>query len=129
MDELSSSSSPWQDAADDAVDDDLAEAIRLSLLDEKATPAYTPPLDLTPSIPIKYAKGVRRRSFSSSPSVAGPESSQQKEMDDLEFAIQLSLAEDQSRDVQEWEEFPALASGHLSSSQSSGKGKGKARAI
>jgi hypothetical protein len=61
--------------------------------------------------------------------VAGPESSQQKEMDDLEFAIQLSLAEDQSRDVQQWEEFPVLASGPLSSSQSSGKGKGKARAI
>ncbi|KAJ5560520.1 hypothetical protein N7513_002919 [Penicillium frequentans] len=128
LDDLSSSSSPWQNAADDAVDDDLAEAIRLSLLDEKATD-YTPLPDLTPSIPIKYAKGVRRRSLSPSPSVAGPESSQQKEMDDLEFAIQLSLAEDQSRDVQEWEEFPALASGHLSSSQSSGKGKGKARAI
>ncbi|KAJ6105044.1 hypothetical protein N7486_003733 [Penicillium sp. IBT 16267x] len=129
LDGLSSSSSPWQDAVEDAVDDDLAEAIRLSLLDEKATTPYTPPLDLTPSIPIKYAKGVRRRSLSPSLSVAGPESSQQKEMDDLEFAIQLSLAEDQSRDVQEWEEFPALASGHLSSSQSSGKGKGKARAF
>ncbi|KAJ5657323.1 uncharacterized protein N7484_000972 [Penicillium longicatenatum] len=129
MDELSSSSSPWQDAADDTVDDDLAEAIRLSLLDEKATPVNTPPVDLTPSIPIKYGKGVRRRSLSSSSSVAGPESSQQKEMDDLEFAIQLSLAEDQSRDVQQWEEFPVLASGLLSSSQSSGKGKGKARAI
>ncbi|KAJ6003275.1 hypothetical protein N7451_005822 [Penicillium sp. IBT 35674x] len=128
LDDLSSSSSPWQNAADDAVDDDLAEAIRLSLLDEK-TLEYTPPPDLTPSIPIKYAKGVRRRSLSPSRSVAGPESSQQKEMDDLEFAIQLSLAEDQSRDVQEWEEFPTLASGHLSSSQSSGKGKGKARAI
>ncbi|KAJ5813455.1 uncharacterized protein N7503_000205 [Penicillium pulvis] len=128
LDDLSSSSSPWQNAADDAVDDDLAEAIRLSLLDEKPTD-YTPLPDLTPSIPIKYAKGVRRRSLSPSPSVAGPESSQQKEMDDLEFAIQLSLAEDQSRDVQEWEEYPALASGPLSSSQSSGKGKGKARAI
>ncbi|KAJ5919370.1 hypothetical protein N7466_010313 [Penicillium verhagenii] len=129
FDELSSSSSPYQNAVDDdAVDDDLAEAIRLSLLEEKAADPY-PSVDLTPSIPIKYAKGVRRRSLSPSPSMTGPESSQQKEMDDLEFAIQLSLAEDQSRDVQEWEEFPALASGHLSSSQSSGKGKGKARAL
>ncbi|KAJ5638225.1 hypothetical protein N7490_008104 [Penicillium lividum] len=124
--DVSSSSSPYQDPADD-IDDELAEAIRLSLLDDKAT--ATSPIDLTPSIPIKYAKGVRRRSYSPSSPMTGPESSQQKEMDDLEFAIQLSLAEDQSRDVQEWEEFPALASGHMPSSQSSGKGKGKARAI
>lgn len=123
VDEMSSSSSPYQDATDD-IDDDLAEAIRLSLLDEKAS-AFSP-VDETPSIPIKYAKGVKPQSFSGAPDA---ESSQQKEMDDLEFAIQLSLAEDQSRDVQEWEEFPALAQGQLSSSQGSGKGKGKARAI
>lgn len=125
--EVSSSSSPYQDAADEEVDDDLAEAIRLSLLDEKSD---VQPVDQTPSIPIKYAKGMRRRGPPST-ATQDAESSQQKEMDDLEFAIQLSLAENQRRDVtgQEWEEFPALTPGPLSSSQSSGKGKGKGRAI
>lgn len=125
--EVSSSSSPCQDTADEDVDDDLAEAIRLSLLDDKAT---TPPVDPTPSIPIKYAKGMRRP-VSSSPGNRDAESSQQKEMDELEFVLQLSLAEDQSRGVtsQEWEEYPALSPGRLSSSQSSSKGKGKARAM
>ncbi|KAJ5900479.1 uncharacterized protein N7473_004549 [Penicillium subrubescens] len=126
--EVSSSSSPYQDPVEESLDDDLAEAIRLSLLDEQSS---FPPEDLTPSIPIKYAKGVHRPRNSSPGHNTGPESSQKQEMDDLEFAIQLSLAEDKSRgDVtgEEWEEFPALASGPLSSSQSSGKGKGKARA-
>lgn len=124
--EVSSSSSPYHDAADEQVNDDLAEAIRLSLLDEDSA---SPPVDLTPSIPIKYAKGMRRRT-PSSPGNGNAESSQRKEMDDLDFAIQLSLAEDQSRAVtgEEWEEFPALEPGAFSSSQSSGKGKGKARA-
>lgn len=125
--EVSSSSSPYQDPVEESIDDDLAEAIRLSLLDEKTS---IPPEDLTPSIPIKYSKGVRRPRQSSPGHNSGPESSQQREMDDLEYAIQLSLAEDKSRgDVagEEWEEFPTLASAPLSSSQSSGKGKGKAR--
>ncbi|KAJ5674330.1 uncharacterized protein N7477_004264 [Penicillium maclennaniae] len=124
--ELSSSSSPYHDAADDPVDDDIAEAIRLSLLDEVAA---SPPVDLTPSIPIKYAKGMRRRTLSS-PGKGNAESSQRKEMTDLDFAIQLSLAEEQSRATgEEWEEFPALEAGAFSTSQSSGKGKGKARAL
>lgn len=122
--DISSSSSPYQDPVDEHVDDDLAEAIRLSLLDEKTPPE---PFEQTPSIPIKYAKGVKRQVATSSPGMADGEGSNQKEMDDLEFAIQLSLAEDQSREEPEWEQFPAL-SPHLSSSHSSGKGKGKARA-
>lgn len=126
--EVSSSSSPYQDPADESIDDDLAEAIRLSLLDEQTS---APPEDLTPSIPIKYAKGVRRPRQSSRGHNGGAESSQKQEMDDLEFAIQLSLAEDKSRSEatgEEWEEFPVLTSGPVSSSQSSGKGKGKGRA-
>jgi hypothetical protein len=125
--EVSSSSSPSQDPVEESIDDDLAEAIRLSLLDDKSSVTTE---DLTPSIPIKYAKGVRRPRHSS-PDHGGPERSQRQEMDDLEFAIQLSLAEDKSRgDVtgEEWEEFPALASTPFSPSQSSGKGKGKERA-
>ncbi|KAJ5102408.1 hypothetical protein NUU61_004630 [Penicillium alfredii] len=125
--EGSSSCSPYLDPADENTDDDMAEAIRLSLLDDK--PA-APPIDRTPSIPIKYAKGLQPPS-TSSPAAGGAESSRQTEMDDLEFAIQLSLAENQGHDnisQQEWEEFPVVAPGPLSS-QSSGKGKGKARAV
>ena len=123
--EVSSSSSPHQDPADEDVDDDLAEAIRLSLLNENPVPSTT---SHTSSIPIKYAKGVQRH-VSPSPEKGEAEGSRRQEMDDLEFAIQLSLAEDQSRDAkEEWEQFPALAPAPLSSSQSSGKGKGKGKA-
>ncbi|KAI2711801.1 hypothetical protein CBS147354_8185 [Penicillium roqueforti] len=117
---ISSSSSPYQDPADDDVDDELAEAIRLSLLDEQQTS----------SIPIKYAKGVRPPR-QPSPGAEEPESSRQQEMDDLEFAIQLSLAEGKSREdgEKEWEEFRSLSPGPTPVSSSSGKGKGKARAI
>lgn len=127
MGEVSSSSSPYQDAGDERVDDDLAEAIRLSLLDEKLV---VPLVDPTPPIPIKYAKGFQRRGRHS-PANEDGESSRQKEMDDLEYAIQLSLAEDHSRDLtgQEWGEYHSLAPGPLSSSQSSEKGKGKGRAL
>lgn len=115
--EISSSSSPYLESADETVDDELAEAIRLSLLDEQ-TPSYHP----AHSIPIKYAKGKQHRDPSPEPGNA--EGSNQQEMDDLEFAIQLSLAEGKSREEeQEWEEFPSLAP-----SSPSGKGKGKARA-
>ncbi|OQD76662.1 hypothetical protein PENDEC_c004G05353 [Penicillium decumbens] len=124
--EVSSSSSPYHDAADEEVDADLAEAIRLSLLDDASASSVDP----TPSIPIKYGKGMRRHAPSTTGNGNGnAESSQQKEMDDLDFAIQLSLAEDQSRGTdEEWEEFPAREPGAFPSSQSSGKGKGKARA-
>lgn len=119
--EISSSSSPYQDSVDDNDDDELAEAIRLSLLEEQGV---SPPFDLTSSIPIKYAKGMQPRQPSPGPQEA--EGSRQQEMDDLEFAIQLSLAEDKSREEeQEWEEFPSLAP----PMSTSGKGKGKARAI
>jgi hypothetical protein len=121
--ELSSSSSPYQDPADDD-DDELAEAIRLSLLDERSGAA---PIEHTSPIPIKYAKGVEPP-HSTPPGPTAAESSQQQEMDDLEFAIQLSLAENESRDGasgRDHEEFPALSPGP--SSFSSGKGKGKAR--
>ncbi|KAJ5297335.1 hypothetical protein N7508_007584 [Penicillium antarcticum] len=103
--EISSSSSPYQDAVDDNDDDELAEAIRRSLLEEQDAP---PPFDLTSSIPIKYAKGMQPRQPSPRPHEA--EGSRQQEIDDLEFAIQLSLAEGKSREEEkEWEEFPSLA--------------------
>ncbi|KAJ5178656.1 uncharacterized protein N7500_001355 [Penicillium coprophilum] len=123
--EVSSSSSPYQNSADDNDDDELAEAIRLSLLDEQCAAL---PFDQASSIPIKWAKGVYPPQ-PPSPAAEEAESSRQQEMDDLEFAIQLSLAEGKSREDGEeaWEEFPSLA-GPIPASPS-GKGKGKARAI
>ncbi|KAJ5431587.1 hypothetical protein N7445_009319 [Penicillium cf. griseofulvum] len=115
--EVSSSSSPYQNPSDDN-DDELAEAIRLSLLDEQSAVL---PFEQVSSIPIKYAKGVCPHGAEDA------ESSRRQEMDDLEFAIQLSLAEGKSREDGEWEEFPSLA-GPIPASPS-GKGKGKARAI
>ncbi|CAI7630427.1 unnamed protein product [Penicillium glandicola] len=124
--EVSSSSSLYQDAAGDSEDDGLAEAIRLSLLEEQAASL---PFDQTSSVPIKYAKGVFPPR-QPSPGAEEAESSRQQEMDDLEFAIQLSLAEGRSREdgQEEWEEFPSLAPGPIPASPS-GKGKGKARAV
>ncbi|EPS33000.1 hypothetical protein PDE_07961 [Penicillium oxalicum 114-2] len=130
--EVSSSSSPYQDAVEETMDEDLAEAIRLSLLNDQVS---DPSQDATASIPIKYAKSPRKPRQSSPGSGSGPEGSRRQEMDDLEFAIQLSLAEDRSRSEvagevigDEFEEFPELSSAALSSSQSSGKGKGRAQA-
>lgn len=124
--EVSSSSSPYQDPADDTGDDELAEAIRLSLLDEQSS---APTSNLTPFIPIKYAKRLHPLR-QPSPGAEEAESSRQQEMDDLEFAIQLSLAEGKSHQdgEEEWEEFPSLAPGSSATSPSA-KGKGKARAL
>jgi hypothetical protein len=129
--EFSSSSSPTLDTVDEELAPDIAEAIRLSLLDDSSnSPESSPP---TNSIPIKYAKGVkadRRRSLASPASAA--ESSNRQEIDDLEYAIQLSLAEEQSREqaaAEQEDEFPALMS--PSSPPYVGdadKDKGKARA-
>ena len=79
---------------DDEYDADVAEAIRLSLAEN--VPAF--------EIPIRQAKtkGGKRRtssvfnSVSNSPMLAAG-TSREAEMSDLDFAIQLSLAEEQSR--------------------------------
>ncbi|KKA22904.1 F-box and WD domain protein [Rasamsonia emersonii CBS 393.64] len=134
--EFSSSSSPVLDTVEEELAPDIAEAIRLSLLDENPGSFDSP--SPTNSIPIKYAKGAkinRRRSSNSYPATPCPvaESSTRQEEDDLEFAIQLSLAEEQSRKeaiAAQEEEFPALmppsTPPHLSRMD---KGKGKARAF
>lgn len=115
--DISSSSSPFQDGGEDELAPDIAEAIRLSLLDEGSHPAYA-----SRSIPIKHTKDAKAREPPSHP-VA--ESSRQQEMDDLEFALQLSLAEEQSHvPDHQHEDFPALGS-----PESSGKNKGKGRAL
>ncbi|KAL1969210.1 hypothetical protein VTN77DRAFT_464 [Rasamsonia byssochlamydoides] len=130
--EFSSSSSPVLETVEEELAPDIAEAIRLSLLDENPGAFDSP----SPSIPIKYAKGAkynRRRSSNSYPAAtfAMAESSTRQEQDDLEFAIQLSLAEEQSRAqamAAQEEEFPALMAPSTPPLGRTDKGKGKARA-
>jgi hypothetical protein len=116
------SSSPIESTpkTDEELDADVAEAIRQSLASSSPTPASF-------DIPIRQAKGKSRKttppraSPGPSPSLAG--SSRANEMSDLDFAIQLSLAEEQSKAEAgsgQGDEFPALASGRA------GKGKGRA---
>jgi WD40 repeat protein len=99
--------------SDEEFDADVAEAIRQSLA-SSSPPVY--------DVPIRQAKAKGRKGSSAKPSprvsplLAG--SSQGVEMTDLEFAMQLSLAEEQSkRDADDG--FPALTG--------PGRGKGKGR--
>ena len=110
---------PAQDGQD--TDPDVAEAIRLSLLEtEHGSSAIG-------DIPIRYAKNSkmstpnkRDQAGSSANAVATSEES------DLEFALQLSLAEEKSR-LDAEQDFPVLAkSTSPVSSISDSKGKGKA---
>ncbi|KAH8710151.1 hypothetical protein GQ44DRAFT_830458 [Phaeosphaeriaceae sp. PMI808] len=112
---------------DDELDADIAEAIRLSLNDSASPALYesstTPPS--TFDIPIKFAKGKKSSSPRSknSPSRKGRNgvgASNERELSDLEFAMQLSLAEEASRkDVVHEEQFPPL------SPVAGAKGKGR----
>ena len=113
---------------DHDLDADIAEAIRLSLEDNPSPGTYggSPASGAGFDIPIRYAKGRKSPpSKLSTPnkgkgkaSAAG--SSKQTEQDDLEFALQLSMAEEQSRkDAQD--DFPPLSP----SPGTGGKGKGR----
>ncbi|GAQ03023.1 hypothetical protein ALT_0344 [Aspergillus lentulus] len=121
-DDYSSSSSPYQDTVDDDLAPDIAEAIRLSLLDEGASQEKSP-------FSVKYSKKFHSSYGDISPcELAGPESSRQQELDDLELAIQLSLAESQSvgqTERQQHGEYPSPST----FSPASDKGKGKGRAL
>jgi hypothetical protein len=106
---------------DDEYDADVAEAIRLSLAATQNAPAF--------EIPIRQAKskgGARRRSsafnsVSNSPMLAAG-TSREAEMSDLDFAIQLSLAEEQSRADAG---FDVGGISHASGFGGNGKGKGR----
>ncbi|KAF1966024.1 hypothetical protein BU23DRAFT_518664 [Bimuria novae-zelandiae CBS 107.79] len=119
------SSSPTM-AIDPELDADIAEAIRLSLQDSPATGMYgsgSSALDDEWDIPVKYAKGKKSGSPTRASRAGGVSgSSNDKEMDELEFALQLSLAEEASRKEVEAvdDAFPPL-----SPLAGSGKGKGK----
>ena len=117
---------------DSSQDDDLEEAIRLSLLEnEQASSSSAPPVDAADfQIPIRYArssKSSRHATPTSAARAGGAGSSRQadtQEQGDLEFAMQLSLAEEQSRRETEMggageNEDDGLGSG--------AKGKGRAK--
>jgi hypothetical protein len=128
-DELSSASSPCNDPIEDDLDPEIAEAIRLSLLEDNPGSSEVPsPFAIKYSSASQSSKGA----FSPGKSKAA-ESSRQQEIDDLELAIQLSLVEthnhdhDHDRDSpqQPDEEFPSLPA----TSGSPGKSKGKGRMV
>ncbi|KAG9247695.1 putative F-box/WD repeat-containing protein pof10 [Calycina marina] len=121
---------------DEQFDEDIEEAIRLSLLDGVDSGGRSPRRSGSGGydIPITYKQKKVRRSASSSPSTsklsrhraaASPLGSSKHAVaaDDLEHALQLSLAEEASRTVfgVVEEEFPSL------NSPICGKGKGRAR--
>ncbi|KAF2703677.1 hypothetical protein K504DRAFT_473908 [Pleomassaria siparia CBS 279.74] len=128
----------------DDLDADLAEAIRLSLQDSPASGLYgsgspapsasgfDTPFEVPFDIPIKYAKGKKSKS-SNGPTISprgkngNAGSSKDGEMDDLEFALQLSLAEEQSRKEAEANDFPLLSPSPRGGGSWKGKGKGKGK--
>lgn len=106
-------------------DADLEEAIRLSLLESEQVSSSPPANDY--SVPIRYAKASRHgtpsrkaKGGSSNTPVAAYDE------DDLEFALRLSLAEEQSRKALD-EDFPMLTPSSTSGSEGRGKGKGKSK--
>lgn len=105
---------------------EVEEAIRLSLLESEA---FSPPGSGSRSYDVPFVVKTKksRRSASTSPSTSQASKTRrrkQKEaeiaMEDLDYALQLSLAEEESRAIaaEMSEEFPALDGG--------GKGKGRA---
>ncbi len=124
--------SPHSASADDndSLDPDVAEAIRLSLMEEQQKQSSPQAADIS----IRYSKNATSPSLSSPNAGASHRRSPTRiaEEGDLDFALQLSLAEEQSRqgDVADLEdEFPALASPATppSANAARGKGKGKGR--
>lgn len=115
-------------AIDPELDADVAEAIRLSLQENAGFETQTsgsPAPSYDWDIPIRYAKGKKNGSPPPSGRAgAASGSSKDAEMVDLEFALQLSLAEEASRKEVEANDdaFPPL-----SPQAGGGKGKGKGK--
>jgi hypothetical protein len=110
------------------MDPAVAEAIRLSLLEDEH------PIPVVSDIPFRFAK--KHKSASHTPVKDFGSSSKSPatlaEENDLDFALQLSLAEENSRLMDE-DDFPALTSSPSPPSSSDGgkkkrKGKGKSKA-
>ncbi|KAJ9501527.1 hypothetical protein H2202_003321 [Exophiala xenobiotica] len=129
-DERSSSyaspSSAQDHGKDTQVDAELEEAIRLSLMGSEQVSSSPGTTDF--GIPIRYAKGSRNGTPSrdAKGSSSKAHAANLDEEGDLEFALQLSLAEEQSRKAAE-DEFPALLPSSSPDSEGSWKGKGKGK--
>jgi hypothetical protein len=127
---------PPGESIDSGIDKDMEEAIRLSLMESEHAVSSSPsnePIGTEQGfdVPIRFAKASKRQ--------AGPPSGKGKARahpggsstdlqaeDDLEYALQLSLAEEQSRREAE-SEFPVLKGRGSRSSDGSGSGKGKGK--
>ncbi|KAK2799107.1 hypothetical protein FQN50_008613 [Emmonsiellopsis sp. PD_5] len=137
-----SSSPPALHTVDEELDPDIAEAIRLSLLDDSPSPS-PPPTTSRPDVQFQFRDVSGSSSDAFPPAPPAPaassvaESSTRQDADDdleLEFALQLSLAEEDIRQSSSAvEEFPALGDGSSARSpggrRGGGKGKGKARVL
>ena len=106
------------------IDADLEEAIQLGLLESEQV-SSSPAADES-HIPIRYARSSKHGTQSKSAQAGVSKAyGAAQEVDDLDFALQLSLAEEQSRQIMD-EEFPALSPASNDGSEG-GKGKGKSR--
>ena len=93
-------------AAEDDIDDDMAEAIRLSLQENSNTPLDAIGHASASEVPVKYAK-IKRNSpsgspmrscaFGTSPKADWVSGTPAAELNDIEFALNLSQAEEESR--------------------------------
>ena len=106
------------------VDADIAEAIRLSLEENEDSLSANFMPGPSKAFPIKYVKSRRSPSRSPPRAQASSENSNLPEVDDLDFALQLSLVEEKSRQEVS-EDFPVLSK--TPSPPASAKGKGKRR--
>lgn len=123
---------------EEEMDEDMKEAIRLSLQENDASGFYvgSPVSGSGFDIPIRYAKGRKPSPKPSPRKTPSPPldafdaggSSRPNELSDLEFAMQLSLAEERSRRemMGEDEEFPPLSPSPGGKGKRNGKGKNKA---
>ena len=118
LDIAHSSHNTMPNAEDDA---DLAAAIQASLNQGDSLSDEPSATASSQGFTVRYVKNQRAHS----PPVPG--SSTQPEMDDLEFALQLSIAEEASRLTADTEDFPALTSINMSPEAGNGNGKGKER--
>lgn len=112
-----------EDTSSTETDADFEEAIRQSLLD--SDPVSSSPMMSDFDIPIRFAKGSKHGTPSRKPKAGSSKIPGSTPEDDMEFALQLSLAEEQSRMTAE-DEFPSLAKSSPGS-DASAKGKGKSR--
>ncbi|MCJ1472410.1 hypothetical protein MMC13_001058 [Lambiella insularis] len=113
-----------QKVDDEQTEADITEAIRLSLKEAAETQSAVPE-DIAVDYPLRYAKKKRHPSTSPPRSNWSGTTSRQLEEGDVDFAVQLSLAEGESRRDME-EDFPALSKSPSPPSSSRGKGKKRA---